>query len=147
MEVSVKVDMSKLTSNISRTVEAMRAPALWAAIGMALKAETLRCFEREQAPDGTPWAPLSPVTIARRRGGRKGKATSGNVKILQDTGLLRGSIDTRWGKGWCSVGTPVKYGRKHQFGQFVPRRPFLGVSRNFMLRMTVLMRMSVRGLL
>jgi phage gpG-like protein len=144
--LTVNVDSSALGSKLKMTHEALLSTKLWDAVGQALRAETLRCFTEERAPDGTPWAPLSPATIAMRRGGRKGKASSSNVKILQDTGILRGSIMYQSGPGWCSCGTAVRYANKHQFGYFVTARPFIGVSDAFLSRAVNLIKMGARGM-
>jgi phage virion morphogenesis protein len=82
-----------------------------------------------------PWAPLSPATIARRRGER--------AQILVDTGRLKKSVHSIiTGKRSVAIGTNVKYGAVHQFGGGivtsgrsggslfgVPARPFLGIDR------------------
>lgn len=44
-------------------------------------------FERQSAPDGTPWTPLAPFTIKERR--KKGTLSRG---ILRDEGSLESSV-------------------------------------------------------
>lgn len=81
-------------------------------IGETMVASVLRNFEAEGRP--TKWAPLSPMTIARRRNQNKG-----SIKILQDTGRLKNSITydiTRYGGTAVAIGTNVEYGRIHQLG-------------------------------
>ncbi len=111
-----------------------------------LAASTQQSFEREAAPDGTPWAKLSPVTVAQRIK----KRGSLPVKILEDTGQLQKSILEDWDSTSAEVGTITEYATTHQFGaskgQFgrgnyktkkgsfpipwgnIPARPFLGVA-------------------
>lgn len=107
----------------------------------------LRIRSSGPAPDGTPWAPLSPVTLALRRKHGKG------AKPLQDKGAsgLMGSITHRATATEAVVGTNLDYARMLQQGakrgEFglgrylkrkgtfpipwgdVPGRPYLGVSR------------------
>lgn len=78
-------------------------------------------FRESRSPDGTPWAPLKPATIKRRR--------QGSSKPLVDTGTLRNSISVRAGKKTLRVGTNVPYAGTHQFGgEHIPARPFLPIS-------------------
>lgn len=99
-------------------------------IGEMLVASTHRGFQEERAPDGTPWAPLSPVTIARK----------GHARILFHTGRLAGSIQVvALTDKYVKVGpaTPDEQRKaiKHQFEGVVPagggspiKRPMLGIS-------------------
>lgn len=65
-------------------------------------------FAGATTPENVPWPPLSPKTLARRRGG------SGNPLI--DTGRLRNGIVT-YGRGTTlSFGTNVGYGSYQQWG-------------------------------
>lgn len=76
-------------------------------------------FEKEADPQtNTPWKPLHPVTIAKRR--KKGTWPG---KKLQDTGRLIGSITTVATKTKARVGTSMNYGYPNQ----VTRR-YIGVS-------------------
>jgi len=91
-------------------------------------------FNDGRDPWGHSWAPLSPVTIYRRR-----KKSS---RPLRDTGRLMNSITHKAGRDYAVVGTNVEYAGTHQFGvrkgQFgktrrgapipwgrIPARPFL----------------------
>jgi len=66
-------------------------------------------FRAEGRP--TKWAPLSPMTIAMRR--KEGRG----AKILQDTGLGKGSIVYKVVSNQeVQIGTPLDYMRKHQEG-------------------------------
>lgn len=93
-------------------------------IGSHLVASTLRRFERERAPDGTPWL-------------RSARAVAEGGRTLTDTGRLRGSIAhtlTDGGHG-IEVGSNVAYASLHQFGgragrgrrARIPARPYLGI--------------------
>ena len=108
-------------------------------IGIVVERRIDRNFAEQRAPQigpdgpggkgeaamGQPWAPLSAMTIAERRKGRRG---TGAVKILQDTGRLKLSIAQVVSGGAVTVGTGVEYGPKHQGGEDrVPARPFIGI--------------------
>ena len=85
------------------------------------------------------WAGLSPVTIARRRGGAGA--------ILQDSGVLKRSINASHTVNTATVGSNLKYAPTHQFGarqgEFgrsdrntplpwgdIPARPFIPMDKN-----------------
>jgi phage virion morphogenesis protein len=115
-------------------------------IGIAMVKSVRRRFDAEQAPDGTPWKPLSPAY----RAGKKGQ------KILQESGMRGGLLGTIvWqlvGSNAVAIGTNKIYAAIHQFGGTVlprkgdflvfklggrlifarkvviPARPFLGLS-------------------
>jgi len=73
----------------------------------------LRSIDKNFRVEGRPekWAPLSPMTIAMRR--KEGKG----AKILQDTGMGRGSIVYNVVSNQeVQIGTPLKYMAKHQTG-------------------------------
>lgn len=74
-------------------------------------------WEREVAPDGTRWRDLRPATVARKRNAGR------IVKILQETGTARASINYRADRFSVSTGTPQKYMATHQ-----KDRRFLGYS-------------------
>lgn len=103
------------------------------AVGQIIQSGTQQRFVDQQAPDGTPWAALSPATLAKRGGG---------AQILRDTGRLMNSISYRVNGDSVSVFTNVIYAPTHQLGAKqgayrasppipwgdVPARPFLGYS-------------------
>lgn len=102
------------------------------AVGQIIQSGTQQRFVDQQAPDGTPWAALSQVTLDRRR-----KAGTG-AQILRDTGRLMNSISYQVDGDTVTVFTNVVYAGMHQYGgkrtQFphlwgdIPARPFLGYS-------------------
>ena len=87
------------------------APALHA-MGAYMVFSTQRNFERETAPDGTPWRPLSPRTAGRR----VGRGRRGFDHILRDTTRLYRSIVYAVDPNGVEWGTNVVYGRIHQLG-------------------------------
>ena len=98
------------------------APAL-RSIGEALLNSTDDRFDAQAAPDGTPWTPLDPRTVRRKK--------KNADKILTEEGELRGSLVYQEGPDEVSVGSPTKYAATHQFddpNRNIPARPFLGLS-------------------
>ena len=104
------------------------APAM-REIGDVLTSSAKDRFRDERAPDGAPWAPLSPVTRARKRRNRD--------RILTEEGHLRGTLTYQAGADEVVVGSPLIYAGVHQFGApagtfagggpwgDIPARPFL----------------------
>ena len=89
------------------------------------------------SPDGVPWAPLKPSTLAKK--------TQNLDKILIETGQLSEHIRYQIEGGALLFGTNEVYGATHQFGMKkgyagcttrgapipwgdIPARPFLGIS-------------------
>lgn len=115
-------------------------------IGETVITQTQLRFVDSESPDGSKWAPLSAVTLARRRKGN-GPNKDGPQPLL-DNRRLFSSIDKRVDANSVFVGTNVIYARMHQFGAAkgafgvgkykrrkgsfpipwgnVPARPFLG---------------------
>lgn len=119
-------------------------------IGEVLIASTKERFVSGTAPDGTPWAPKTPATIAayRRRGdtvstrpligptgrlGREITATSSSRSVEVGSNLIQSAVmqfgaakgafgrTSRGAFGTSEVGDPIPWGN-------IPARPFLGVS-------------------
>ncbi|MBP5056351.1 phage virion morphogenesis protein [Pseudomonas chlororaphis] len=63
-------------------------------------------FAKQVAPDGSPWAPLAPSTLARKKGGR----------ILRDKGTLQDTMRHSVSNNELTFGTDRPYGAIHQFG-------------------------------
>lgn len=61
---------------------------------------------RQVAPDGSPWAPLSPRTLARKKGN----------KILRESGALLDTLRHQVSNDELQFGTDRPYGALHQFG-------------------------------
>lgn len=94
-------------------------------IGEAMLNRTRERFNSQTAPDGTPWAALSP--------GYKKRKKRNKDKILTLYGRLRGTLNYRAGPREVRIGTPLIYGATHQFGdqqRHIPARPFLGLSQS-----------------
>jgi phage virion morphogenesis protein len=92
-------------------------------IGEHLLNSTRARFQSQTAPDGTPWAALSPRTLKYKKVNKD--------KILTLHGRLRGTLNVQVTANSLRVGTPLIYGATHQFGdprRHIPARPFLGLS-------------------
>ena len=123
--IDVAIEGSALNAALSRVAAVLANPsATLDQVGRYLVASTLRRFERERAPDGSPWL-------------RSARALAVGGKTLTDTGRLRGSIThtvTDGGRA-VEVGSNVLYAAIHQFGgragkgllTTVPARPYLGI--------------------
>ncbi|HRD49777.1 MAG TPA: phage virion morphogenesis protein [Candidatus Contendobacter sp.] len=92
-------------------------------IGEALLNSTRERFRSQTAPDGSPWAALSPDYRQRKKKNKD--------KILTLSGHLPGLLNYQAGPREVRIGTPLIYGATHQFGapeRNIPARPFLGLS-------------------
>ena len=150
MKINIQVEGLKAVQDKLKGMEdrLKNMQGLWHAVGNYMKRRTINeCFNKEQAPDGTPWQPLSQWRSKERLKRHK----SGNYKILQDTGELRRSIRFKAFPKYLIIGSNLKYSRIHQFGgtinskQFrtskktyshyiikrsvtIPARPYLGIT-------------------
>lgn len=106
--------------------------AVWTAIGEELLQSTTKRFATQKAPDGTPWAPLSPRYAAWKQRHQYGN------RILKMRGELRNTLTYQATDASVSIGSPRIYSSLHQFGgrfkafgkhaATMPARPFLGLS-------------------
>lgn len=108
-------------------------------IGQELVARIVDTFERETDPWGKPWQPHAQATrkarARRAAGGKTGtrryqRALFGAMRLLQDTGTLRSSIEVQSvSRDQVIVGSRMAYAAVHQFGgrSRVPARPFFPV--------------------
>lgn len=154
IEVDDKAVRARL-SVLAQQVADLR-PAL-SDIGEYLVMSTKQRFGESRSPDGTPWAPNSPVTIMRylsRFGGtrgrrgltKKGAAMAAAKKpLIGETRRLSTEISYQVGTDSLEVGSSLEYAaiqqlgaRKGQSGRTrrgapipwgdIPPRPFLGIS-------------------
>ena len=122
MNKAVEIDMSRFVEMLRRWEkkghELRRiTPTVAAILVTAVEDE----FNTEGASTGG-WPPLAASTLARRRG------TS--AKILQDTGVLAGSIRPDYGSDWGAAATDVPYAIYHVSDAprtKIPKRDFMAV--------------------
>lgn len=101
-------------------------------IGEYLVVSTRERFERSEAPDGTPWASNSAVTLARKRGSKPG---------IGETRQLSTRIYAQPNRDGVAVGSPMEQAGTFHFGAKrrsftggktpwgnIPARPFIGLS-------------------
>ena len=106
-------------------------------IGEYLLRSTRERFVSKTAPDGSPWAPLSDVTVKRK--------TRGADSILLESGELFQGLNFNAGPDFAEAGSPLAYADTMQHraaqGEFgansrggpipwgnIPARPFVGLS-------------------
>lgn len=97
--------------------------AAFADIGEYLLISHRERWEREEAPDGTPWAPLDPKYQARKK--------KNQDKTLLLEGDLRDLLRYQDSPEGLEFGTDRIYGATHQFGaeeRGITARPFLGLT-------------------
>lgn len=108
---------------------------VFAEIGEFLLATTGKRFDDTEAPEGSKWAPRSPVTLAHhaREGGSFGpvlhrtgelrrfiNVASDDEKVTIGTNTLHAAVQ-QWGAAKGSLGPTSPWGN-------IPARPFIGVS-------------------
>ena len=95
--------------------------------------QTEKRFADEKGPDGTPWAPRSPVTLARY--GKLGLSFGG---VLRQSGQLANNLSIGYGRDFAEVASSEPYAAMMLFGGTkaafphlwgdIPARPFMGIS-------------------
>ncbi len=118
--IEVRTNIDKLSKNLVKFLDRLgdrlldvRTPLKESGIQM------LRSIDNNFKVGGRPnkWRPLAQSTINARRKG-KGK---GGPQILQDNGILKGSITTRTRKDFVAIGTSIPYAPVHNFGHVFTR--------------------------
>jgi phage virion morphogenesis protein len=115
--VSELVDTLNQLMNKTRNLQ----PAL-AQVGEYLLESHQARFQLEVAPEGTPWAPLAPQTLARKKG---------EDRILQERGTLRDTLAYDATATELIFGSNLEYAAAHQFGREedgIEARPFIGIT-------------------
>lgn len=114
-EIKTRIDLSGLKETeekLRKLEKAFKSRDLLEAIREDLLRSHQDRFERQMAPDGTPWAPLNPL-YAQSKGGqgilRKSGRLSNLASAIQDKSIV--------------IGTNVKYAAIHQFGGVIKPRP------------------------
>jgi phage virion morphogenesis protein len=136
--------LDRLRANVGDLTPTMQA------IGLYYERRVLENFKAESSPDGTPWAPLSAVTLHLGLAKNKGWKKSGYLsargtrylqgkRILWERGDLEGSVHSQASKDSVTIGTGghIPYAAIHQFGGqagrgrkvTIPARPYLALNR------------------
>lgn len=120
-EITIKLDGADAVRERLREISSRMSnlSPILKAIGDRVAEQTKRRVESQgPAPDGTPWAPLKPATLARKK----------HAKILTESGHLRDSIRYQLaGSNTVTVGTNLVYAAIHQLGGRTPARTILPV--------------------
>lgn len=112
ISLTITIDDALVRGDLREMIARIDHPGpFYNAIGNLLVASVGENFLAERAPDGTPWTPLAPATIATRR--RRGSSA---IAILRERGYLKGSISHQVEAGGVRVGATVPYAAIHQFG-------------------------------
>jgi phage gpG-like protein len=112
--IRIGIDEAEARRNLGELLARMANPRpFYEAAGNLLVASVGRNFQREGTPEGTPWTPLSPATIRKR----KSRGIAG-LAILRERGRLAGSIFHQVEAAGVRIGVPsgIRYGAIHQFG-------------------------------
>lgn len=124
--ISVEIDDQEVQQAMKRLTAVVGNPRIaFSDIGEYLVLSHYERWEKEQSPDGTPWAELKPDTIKRKR------EKSRQLDILVQDGYLRDLMRYNPSPSGLDFGTDRKYGATHHFGdddRGIPARPFLGLS-------------------
>lgn len=105
--LDVKIDASLAAGELEKLIErlgSMTTPLNDIAEYLHMSVDARA--RRQVAPDGTPWAPLSPRTLARKKG----------KKILRESGALLDTLRHQVSNDELQFGTDRPYGAIHQFG-------------------------------
>ncbi|MDS4020666.1 MAG: phage virion morphogenesis protein [Candidatus Competibacter sp.] len=107
--IEITVDDAELNAALRRLQAKLGdLKPFFADVGEQLLNSTRERFRAQTAPDGAPWAPLSPAYAARKKKNKN--------KILTLDGRLRGTLTKQVDQDSLRIGTPLAYGATHQFG-------------------------------
>jgi phage gpG-like protein len=142
--ISLTVENDQITPALQRIDAAMGNPlSLFQDLGEYLVKSSTDRFPTGRAPDGSVWAPKSPVTIARQGGRRTNRLDT--RPLFGPSGALSSTIAYEAFADRVEWGSPMIYAAVQQFGAGkgafgqtsrggpipwgnIPARPFLGIS-------------------
>jgi phage gpG-like protein len=130
MILRITIDDAEVLERIQTIAQrAQRLRPAMKNIGEYMLLTTRERFDREEAPDGTPWAPLKNKAAAfQKKSGQSAKVKSGkrnrvgfdrfaaNRKILQESKLLRDTINYKVDGNSVVIRPQQEYGKYHQYG-------------------------------
>ncbi len=137
MVVSVTIERDEISAGLAKLGAALANPLpVFQDFGEYLVKSTTDRFPTGRAPDGSVWAPKSPVTIAAQGGRRTNRLDT--RPLFGPSGALSSTINYEAFSDRVEWGSPMVYAAMQQFGgtrsQFpnlwgdIPARPFLGIS-------------------
>ncbi|HET8942291.1 MAG TPA: phage virion morphogenesis protein [Rudaea sp.] len=124
--VTITVDDAQVRALFGRLMEFGENAVVDAGrdIGEYMLRATRARADREAAPDGVPWVPLSPKYAKR-----KARKRPGAGMLHFDNFMLGSRLAYQTGPDFVDIGTSAKYGATQQFGRgSIPARPWLGAS-------------------
>ena len=128
--ITIKLDDSKIQAGIDRLQDELGDMTTFMEdLGEILVASTKARFAEGKAPDGTAWAPNSPVTLARKADSRP---------LFGNSGMLNSQIYALPGADSVQIASNLDYAAMMHFGGTksvydnlwgdIPARPFFGLS-------------------
>jgi phage virion morphogenesis protein len=134
----VRDDISRVLAQLSAAAADLTQPMKQ--LSAELETSTVARFDSNIGPDGVPWEPSQRALgyTSQKRGGKSANAFG---KTLVESGDLRSSITSDWGRDFLTIGVEASFGAGiyaviHQFGGqagrnksvTLPARPYLGLS-------------------
>jgi len=115
LEIDVSTNEVRALEDVQARLRNLR-PAL-GEVGTYLERKAKLRFVKQQAPDGSKWAPLQPSTLLSKK----------TRTILRETGNLVNSIAFNVGTDEVRIKPSAEYGIFHQVGtKHMVARPFMG---------------------
>ncbi|WP_435657935.1 phage virion morphogenesis protein [Brucella pituitosa] len=115
---SITINDADMLKNLERMVERMDNPVgFYRNVGEHMLNTLGDNFDRQTAPDGTPWKPLKPATVKARE---KKRLTP--ITILRARGRLRGSFNLQATVEGATLGSPVEYAAIHFLGGKIEKK-------------------------
>ena len=111
--IGVQID-DAIAQRLLGALQGLDGSRIFREVAQVAEALTLERWQRQDSPEGVPWAPLSPVTLRRRQQ----RGISGTA-ILRETGLLRSTVRGTSSAPWSAevtVGGPGSWAAVHQKG-------------------------------
>lgn len=110
---TVEIDEAEASAKLSDMVSRMERPiGFYKGVGEYLTEVAIpRNFAAETGPDGSPWASLRPLTVARREA--KGQTP---IKILRASGAMAAGINYAASDSQVQIGSPAIQAAVMQFG-------------------------------
>lgn len=144
MTATITIENDEITAALDRVSAALTdTTPLMQDLGEYFVKSTTDRFPTGRAPDGSVWAPKSPVTIARQGGRRTNRLDT--RPLFGPSGALSSTIRYEPQPNQVEWGSPMIYAAVQQFGAAqgafgqtsrggpipwgnIPARPFLGIS-------------------
>lgn len=135
--ITVEIKNDQITAALAGIGQALDNPLpVFQDFGEYLVKSTTDRFPTGKAPDGSVWAPKSPVTIAAQGGRRTNRLDT--RPLFGPSGSLSSTISYEAFSDRVEWGSPMVYAAMQQFGGSksafpnlwgdIPARPFLGIS-------------------